>query len=379
MCVKSTRSRSKAKGNDMKKIFLTALILLSLHGAVLAQSYTNTDGIVYTTTNGAVTITGYVGAGGTVTISNSISGLPVTSIGNNAFYQCLRLTNVTVSASVTSIGDRAFYYCWSLTNVTIPNSITNIGDWAFFNCYRLTNITIPNNLTGIGLATFAECTGLLNITIPNSVTSIGQSAFFDCYSVTNVTIPNSVTSIGSTAFDTCAGLISLTIPNSVTNIGDHAFYRCFGLTNVTIGTGLNNIDGQAFFNCTNLSGVHFLGNAPSIGVNVFYNDTHATVYYLPGTTGWDNFSQSAGVTTAQWFLPEPIILSWLPTFGVQSNSFGFTISWATNGSVIVEACTNLTKTGWFPLGTNSLSNGSVYFRDSNQKMFSSRFYRIRSP
>ena len=39
--------------------------------------------------------------------------------------------------------------------------------------------------------------------------------------------------------------------------------------------------------CTSLTGVYFQGNAPSLaGSSVFDGDNHATVYYLPGTTGW---------------------------------------------------------------------------------------------
>lgn len=35
------------------------------------------------------------------------------------------------SYTITSIGDEAFYDCTSLTSVTIPNSVTSIGDGAF--------------------------------------------------------------------------------------------------------------------------------------------------------------------------------------------------------------------------------------------------------
>ena len=72
----------------------------------------------YTTNNGAITITGYTGPGGAVTIPGTINGLPVTSIGDHAFYYCTNLTNVTIPNSVTNIGDYAFYYCTSLTSVT---------------------------------------------------------------------------------------------------------------------------------------------------------------------------------------------------------------------------------------------------------------------
>lgn len=111
--------------------------------------------------------------------------------------------------SVTSIGERAFYDCSRLTSVTIPNSVTSIGKWAFFGC-----------------------SGLTSVTIPNSVTSIGYAAFESCSSLTSVIIPNSVTSIGNVAFSVCSGLTSVIIPNSVTSIGYQAFSRCGSLMNV---------------------------------------------------------------------------------------------------------------------------------------------------
>ena len=46
---------------------------------------------------------------------------------------------------VTSIGDEAFYECSGLTSVTIPNSVTEIGEGAFGKCSGLTRIdAYPN-------------------------------------------------------------------------------------------------------------------------------------------------------------------------------------------------------------------------------------------
>src|ERR1035441_7731693 len=189
------------------------------------------------------------------------------------------------------------------------------------------------------------------------------------------TIPNSVTSIGDSAFSSCGSLASVTIPNSVTNIGKDAFRDCTSLASVTIGNSATRIGDNAFRVCTSLTGVYFQGNAPIWDCSVFAWDDNATAYYLPGTTGWDTF---ICLPTALWFLPNPVILS-SPSFGVGASGFGFIISWATNASVVVEACTGLANPIWLPVSTNKLTDGWSYFSDPQWRNYNRRFYRVRSP
>jgi hypothetical protein len=95
---------------------------------------------------------------------------------------------------------------------------------------------------------------------------------------------------------------------------------------------------------------------------------------LPGTTGWG--ATFDGLPTAPWFLPNPLILNHGPGFGVQPGGFGFTISWATNGSVVVEAATNLANPVWIPVSTNNtLTDGTNYFSDPQWTNYPVRFYR----
>ena len=108
----------------------------------------------------------------------------------------------------------------------IPASVTSIGDFAFEDCSKLTNVTIPDSMTSIGSNAFYNCSGLTSVTIGNGVTSIGDRAFYNCSGLTSVTIGNSVTSIGSYAFSWCTGLTSVVIPDSVTSIGEKAFVCC---------------------------------------------------------------------------------------------------------------------------------------------------------
>lgn len=97
----------------------------------------------------------------------------------------------------------------SIQSYVIPNSITSIGDEAFYYCRSLTDITIPNSVTSIGYWAFAYCSGLANVKIPDSVTSIGEGAFVGCSKLTSITIPNSVTSIGNSAFTYTKNLESI--------------------------------------------------------------------------------------------------------------------------------------------------------------------------
>src|SRR5262245_20999779 len=64
-----------------------------------------------------ITITGYTGPGGAVTVPGTIQGLPVTRIADSAF-QFSGLKSITIPNSVISMGDFEFSYCGGLTNVT---------------------------------------------------------------------------------------------------------------------------------------------------------------------------------------------------------------------------------------------------------------------
>ncbi len=339
----------------------------------------------YTINNGTVAITGYTGPGGAVTIPDWINGLPVTSIGYNAFTDCTRLTNLTIPNSLTSIGRQAFWHCTNLasisvdglnstyssvngvlfnktqttlvqyppgiaaTSYTIPDSVTSIGEGAFEFGARLTNVLIPNGVTSIGDYAFWACNSLTDPTIPNSVTNIGDSAFAECASLTSITIPNRVTRIGVGTFSDCTRLTSLTIPDSVTTIGTNAFFDCTGLTNVTIGSGVTDIRLFAFYECTNLTALHFEGDAPSLGGYVFQDDDRATVYYLPGTTGWG--TTFGGLPTALW--------TQVPT--LQASPQSQTAEAGLAVSLRVQASSPLPLFYyWYLNATNLLSSGTTW-------------------
>jgi hypothetical protein len=310
---------------SIRVIFRLAGWLLLATPAVVQAQFT------VVTNNGAITITGYDGDGGNVVIPDTISGLPVTDI---------------------SVG--AFYFVSGLTGITIPASVTSIGNQAFEECFNLTSLTLGGGVSSIGTAAFAYCSSLTNVLIPDSVTVLNENAFYSCSKMTNVVIGNGLGIIGGAAFE-----------------------KCSRLANVQIGAKVAEIDGYAFANCPDLASVSFLGIAPATDDTVFQFDSSFTAYVLPGTTGWD--TALPGVTIAPLSLPYPVILPGSTGLNGPAGAFAFTVSWSTNATVVVEACSNLAQAVWQPLQTNDISGGLITFSDANWSDFPNRFYRVRTP
>jgi hypothetical protein len=281
----------------------------------------------YTATNGTIIITGYLGLGGAVPVPDTINGLPVTTIGGEAFYQCASLTSVTIPNTVTSVGYRAFCRCTSLTSVTIPNTVTSLGHQAFASCTNLPSVTLPDSLTSIGSQAFAGCVSLLGVTIPSSVTNIEPAAFGFCTSLTAITvdvlnpcyssltgvlfnksqtallqypggvagaytIPDGVTRLGYGAFWGCSGLTGVAIPNSVTTVEGAAFTES-SLTGVTIPEGVTNIGAFAFARCPRLASVTLPGSVSGIGDDAFGFCTNLTAITVDPLNSF--YSSLAGV------------------------------------------------------------------------------------
>ena len=240
----------------------------------------------------------------------------VTSIGGSAFRNCTSLTSITIPDSVTSIGGGVFSSCSSLTSINIPASVTSIGSSAFSNCTNLTSINIPASVTSIGGSAFSNCTNLTSINIPASVTSIGSQAFYNCSSLTNitvdvnnptyasqdgivydkaktsvlivpagisgsVTIPSGVTTIGDNAFQYCSSLTSVNIPDSVTSISNYAFQYCSSLTSINIPASVTSIGGSAFYGCSSLASINIPASVTSIGGSAFSSCSSLTSITIP--------------------------------------------------------------------------------------------------
>lgn len=192
-----------------------------------------------------------------------IAGLPVTAIGEKAFYD-RGLTKVIIEDvevnGIKIIGESAFANN-QLSVIDIPNTVTTVGSTSFaYN--QLSRVTIQKSVTFIGSGAFAY-NQLTKIDIPDDIVSLEENVF--AYNrLSEVTIPVSVTSIGYGVFgynklteinipdnvDFLSGfnnneIEEISIPNSVTAIGAYAFAYNL-LTNIDIPDNVKNIGSNAF-------------------------------------------------------------------------------------------------------------------------------------
>jgi len=341
--------------NRMKGIILALLVLLLWADPIAAQAQ-----FTYTTNaDDTLTITGYSGPGGAVTIPTNSHGLTVTSIGNSAFASqasltkisipgtittigadafeyCFDLTNAAIATGTHSLGDSAFYYCWNLSSALIPDSVTNIGTNAFSRCARLTSVEIPLGITSLGASTFAYCSGLTNVIIPASVSSIGDFAFVDCTSLASVVVPDDVTNLGVAAFEGCTRLTTAPIPGNVLVIGSVAFFGCPGVTNIAIPPSVTNIGYSAFSECSRLVTItvnplnSFYGSVNG----VLFDKTQTKLVQYPSGAEGGSYTVPGGVTSVV-----PYSFAYCPyltnvTIPASVNSIG---PWAFNDSYGLEA------------------------------------------
>ena len=266
----------------MKKSLSFLLVFMLIISAVPLGTFTltvsaattyNSGVFTYTVTDNKATITKVdTITGDDVTIPSTLDDYTVTGIGVSAFYDCNKITSITIPDSITTIGESAFDGCTGLTSITVSSGNTNYSsiDGVLFNKdttvlvqYPIgktaTSYTIPDSVTGIGMGAFYGCTSLTEINISSFVESIGDFAFSNT-GITSINIPDNVTNMGNYTFNSCKSLASISIGSGVTSIGYNTFDGCKKLTSVIIPIGVTSVGNFAFRNCSALKDVWYQGS-----------------------------------------------------------------------------------------------------------------------
>ena len=232
------------------------------------------------------------------------------SIGENAFYNCVNLKNVSVSKSLESIDKNAFGNCQSLREISIPDTLKSINDHAFYNCSSLNSLTLPDSVESIGKSILSKCNSLNTLKVPflgatekdddalsyffasntpsslknlivTKTTVVSKDMFRDEKHIENVTFTGKVTSIGAHAFDGCRALVSVSIPASVSAIGEYAFADCTSLKSLVVPTNVTEIKEAVFSGCTSLETLTLPENLTKIGNYAFCDCSSLSALGIP--------------------------------------------------------------------------------------------------
>lgn len=127
----------------------------------------------------------------------SLKCIPI--MGDNA------VTKVNIPEGVKIIGEDAFWACSNLKEITLPSTITSIESGAFFNT-PITEFVYPQNIDNIPASAFGG-TKLTEFSVPDNVKEIDDGAFYNCTDLKKITIPEFVTYIGNDVFKNCRNLV----------------------------------------------------------------------------------------------------------------------------------------------------------------------------
>lgn len=254
-----------------------------------------------------------------------------TIIGEYAFEDQTKITEVILPDSVKTIGYWAFMSCNALEKINLPDGLTYIGEEAFY-ATKLTEVVLPEGLEGLYYHTFAGCSRLEKVYLSSSITFLESEAFYrspvkelhipslrqwcdleviyetsDLSShlldsgprlyvngepMTDLVIPEGVTAIRNECFEMCPDIKSITVPEGVTSIGEFAFSECENLESISLPSTLKTVGMSAFQNCKKLVTITIPASVTSLDDD-FYSAFEGcteleTVYFLGTRALWNS-------------------------------------------------------------------------------------------
>ena len=268
----------------------------------------------------------------------------VTTIGEEAFMSCTKLTSVTIPGYVTEIKTNAFKSCSGMTDLTFGDDGNGlvIRESAFYSCSSLTSLVLPASLYQMEQFAFGSTSKLTTVTVNSAgklttvgegddakqvyvvdfaVNAFGTNSSAPSFYVTTLTIGKNVpvfdvtgvfgqkldtvnvedgnpnyASVDGVLFDSAITSIvyyplsrvgEYVLPDTVTTIGARVFQSRTGLTKITIGKNVTSIGEGAFYSCTKLEEIIFEDGGTEalvIGDSAFRNCDALTTIDFPVRT-----------------------------------------------------------------------------------------------
>lgn len=306
-----------------------AMVIFCLMSIGYAEAKLHINGIYYNIleSNGnpplvEVTNDGYGSYSGKVSIPEWAGDCHVVAIGEQAFYDCPSLTEVSYPSSVKKIGDNAFSNC-TMSSFNIGGGIESVGSYLFSGCNKLKTIYIGDCLRSISGNFCAPNLEYIEVS-PNNNTFKAEYGILSTKSGTlmccppNISLliwPSGVNTIGKSAFYNLVRS-ELVLPESVTRINALAFQKSM-INTIYIGSQVSTIESFALGKIyPNTKAVYIAAANPpkvlsspisEIIVSVGYSeDEENVILYVPSESvdayksaeGWKSFKNILGYDAA---------------------------------------------------------------------------------
>ncbi len=199
-----------------------------------------TSGLKYKLTGNSYSVVGILSTNTRtdVVVPETYNGLPVDTIGYNAFEGATKIKTLTLGENVTSVGDFAFKGCTALRTINL-NKVNSIGNGAFRGCKSLQFITVSED---------------------NEHYFVEHNVLYNKNKTTLVLYPTS-----NYEFD------NFSIPKSVDTIRGGAFEgEDLQLEIVLIGANVKEVSYNAFIDCKNLK-IYYIPDADG-GIPAGWNE-----------------------------------------------------------------------------------------------------------
>lgn len=229
----------------------------------------------------------------------------LTTLGEGALYRCVGLKEIRIPQGLKRIPDYAFYGCPDATIIFPESSVlTSIGRNAFFDNVVMTELNIPESVDSMGylgyfknleavnlpsqlkvLGAFHHCPNLSTISIPDNIQQIPHFAFLNDENLTSIHWPKFLEQIFARAFAN-TGFTTIEMPDTVWStdeiidvglvthpssygIFDGAFSDCHKLKTVDLSNCCAFVFKDAFMNCEQLRTIQVRQSTPP-----YYGDTY---------------------------------------------------------------------------------------------------------
>ena len=219
-------------------------------------------------------------------IFKACSGLERVNIANPTTVGACYYTSK--DGMVCTSADSQLVYCPENRTgaIDIPSSISSIGEKAFYNCLKITSVNIHGFVESIGKSAFENCSALAKVTFTgresDAAMDIATRAFYKCTSLTSIELPANLGTLEAYAFGYTSALTEVTV-----NVGEKAVLKekAFGTepssstsSPVFYVTTLNIGENVPVFPVAGVFGAEKLANLDASKAKNYYTDEYGVLY-----------------------------------------------------------------------------------------------------